>query len=571
MILDQAQISDIVLNNPGRDRVAKGVKYAKTLRAHIHGKDVDKNLDAMATIDGFELPSLRALRVKYAKPNKDLFERLARPLDKVFSARGGSVYMNLTATAERAAMLLSQNVRNGLSVRKWVESHWLPHLLDDPYGIILMEILPATEAVKAKQEGRAFVYPTYRAIDDIYDYLPAGNRLEYVAFKLTKDDKKAIGITGDQDHFRVIDDANDYIVRRDKSTGADLATILPGFTLPNYFQKVPAIVNSDLADPVTDGGFLSLFDKAIELADEFLLKGSVKTTHDFLHGFPKYAEFVGECGDCRGTGQYEGSKCERCKGSGFRPIGKVSEMRQLAMPASKDDPIITPDQIGAYIVPPRDYHEMAISDMQQLEDKMMVTVWGTQPQQRAAGPQTQQDSPAATATEIVAGFKPQADRLEVVSEMAEKRHKFILDSLIGVQLQIPADVSVNYGRRYLLESPDELWLKYSDARMKKAPQNILDAMLNEYLEALHQTDPVGLQIAKKLIYIEPFVHYSALEVKTLNPAPEDYKSKLYFSEWLATVSEGALLVQDVATLRDALNQYAAGKQLPDPAALPPAA
>lgn len=570
MILDQVQISDIVLNNPGRDRVSTGVKYAKTLRAHIHGKDVDKNLDAMATVDGFELPSLRALRVKYAKSNKDLFERLSRPLDKVFSARGGSIYMNLSPAAERAAMLLAQDIRSGISVRKWVETHWLPHLLDDPYGIILMEILPMQEAVKAKQENRSFVYPTYRAIDDIFDYLPAGNRLEYVVFKLSPEDKKAMGITSDQDHFRVIDDAADYIVRVDNLGQQRTVTVLSGFTLPNYFGRVPAMVNSDLSDPAMDNGFLSFFDKAIELADEFLLKGSIKITHDFLHGFPKYAEFVGECSDCSGTGQKEGKKCEHCKGSGFRPIGKVSEMRQLAMPATKDDPVITPDQIGAYIVPPKDYHDLATSDMQGLEDKMMVTIWGSQPQQRAAGPASTPDSPAATATEIVAGFKPQADRLEVVSEMAEKRHKFILDNLIRVQLNTPADVSVNYGRRYLLESPDELWLKYSDARAKKAPQNILDAMLNEYLEALHQTDPVGLQIAKKLMYVEPFVHLSALEVKTLNPSPEDYKAKLYFSEWLADVSEADLLVNDAKTLRTELYAFATVKQLPDPIALPAA-
>jgi len=567
MILSAQQIVDIILNNPGLPRVNKGVAYSKKLQAHIHGKDVD-NLEAFSQIDGFERLSLKKLRAKYAKSNKDLFARLSRPLDKVFSARGGSVYINLPETAEKKAELLATNVRNGISVRKWVETTWTPHLLDDPFGIVFMEMLPKQEAIIAKNEGRPWVYPTYRSIQDIYDYLPKGNRLEYVVFTVSAEEKRAYGVDEKSTIYRLVDDAADYLIRKEDKK----AEILTAFTLPNYFGEVPGMINSDLPDPTADNCFLSLFDKAIELADEFLLTGSIQTTHKFLHGFPKYAEFASQCPECGGTGVHEGKKCEDCKGAGTRPISRVSDMKLLAFPESKDDPIILPSDVGAYISPDKTFHEISTADLQLLEDKMHVTIWGARSQQQTSGLAASQSGDTKTATEIVSEFKPQADRLVAVSEMAEARHKFILDNIIRMQVQpYYTGSSVNYGRRYMLESPDEIWLKYSDARTKGAPQNVLDSLLNEYFEANYQSDPIGLQISKKLMYVEPFVHLSALQLKVLTPDPLDYKSKLYFSEWLAQQNNGALLSQDVATLRQSLDTYAAGKKIPEPQLQLPAA
>ena len=567
MILSAQQIVDIILENPGLARVNKGVAYSKKLQAHLYGKDID-TLEALNQIDGFERPSLKTLRAKYAKSNKDLFARLSRPLDKIFSARGGSVYINLTDAAEKKAEILSTDVRNGQSVRKWVESTWTPHMLDDPFGIVFMEILPAQQAVLAQRAGKSFVYPTYRSIQDIYDYLPKGNRLEYVVFNLTKEEKKAYSVDPEYTVYRLIDDAADYLVRKHDNK----AEILTTFTLTNYFGEVPGMINTDLLDPVNDLCFLSLFDKAIELADEFLLTGSIQTTHKFLHGFPKYAEFAGQCPECGGTGVHEGKKCEDCRGAGVKPISRVSDMKLLAFPESKDDPIVLPADVGAYISPDKTFHDISTADLQLLEDKMHVTIWGAQSQQQTSGMAASQSGDTKTATEIVSEFKPQADRLVVVSEMAEARHKFILDSVIRLQVSPGyTGSSVNYGRRYMLESPDEIWLKYSDARTKGAPQNVLDSLLNEYFEANYQSDPIGLQIARKLMYVEPFVHLSALQLKALTPDPRDYKSKLYFSEWLALQNNGALLSQDVATLRQSLDAYAAGKQIPEPQLQLPAA
>ena len=160
-------------------------------------------------------------------------------------------------------------------------------------------------------------------------------------------------------------------------------------------------------------------------------------------------------------------------------------------------------------------------------------------------------------------MKPQSDRLIPVSEMAEARHKFILDAVVRLQvLPSYSGSSVNYGRRYILESPDSLLEKYNKARLAGAPQNVLDGLLNEYYESNYQNDQYSLGIAKKLMYVEPFVHYTSLQLKALDPDPVDYKMKLYYPEWLSTINDAQIIGYSVDELKQQLMAYTASKNLP---------
>lgn len=562
MILDEQQIRELIVNNPGKARVLKGQQYSNKLCRHLYGKNLDSYLEQ---IDGFERPSVLNLRKKYAKSNKDLFARLSRPLDKVFTARGGSMYLSLPEAKEKQARVMLTNVRDGLSARKWIETFWKPHTLDDPFGVIFLEIAEALEAVQLRQKGKSFVIPTYKSIHSIYDYLPKGNRCEYIIFELTGADKERFGVKEER-LFRVVDDATDYLVTLKDQT----ATILTQFTMPNFFGEVPAMINSDIQDPQNEHCTLSLFDEVLELAEQFLLKGSIRVAHDFMHGFPKYAEFASDCPDCGGEKVYEGKKCETCGGSGKKATLRVSDVKLLEWP-TKDDQVILPNQVGGYISPDQIFYEISTADLQDLENAMVMTLWGTQSRLKTQGMATDGQQ-ARTATEVMDEIKPQADRLVPVSEMAETREKFIIDAVIRLNLAINYQgAAVTYGRRYLLENPDAIWEKYSDARVKGAPQSVLDTLLNEYYEANYQSDPVGLAVAKKLMYVEPFVHLTAVQLKALTPDPLDYKAKLYFSEWLATISEAAILALNVDELKTQLAEYAGTKNIPEPAQPQPVA
>lgn len=557
MILSYEQIKSIILKNPNKELVVAGKKYNKTLRMHFYGEHLDAEL---TTIDGFEKESLRSLRVKYAKSNKDLTSRLMRPVDKVFSAKGGSLYYNLPEAQDKRARQLSADIRSGYSVNAWVKDFWKPHYMDDPYGLIFMEIAPTPVAARLKQQGKSFVYPTYKSITSIFDYLPNGSSLEYVVFNVDKNEKVKEGLNPDETIYRVVDDSFDYYV---KCEGEEV-TILTDHSFPNLFMYVPGMLNSDIPNPNRDGGVLSFFDEALELANEFLLKGSIKKTHDFMHGFPKYWEYADSCSKCNGTGFVEANECPQCKGSGKNIMTKVSDAKILNHPQTKEDPVITPNVAG-YVSPDKTYWEISTTDLQMIEELMNYTLWGAGSSQKTQGMSTSQTGESKTATEIMTEIKPQSDRLNTISESAEKRHKFIIDAVIRLQItQNYGGASVNYGRRYILENPDVIWTKYSDARAKGGPTNVLDVLLNEYYDANFQNDPIGLAIAKKLMYVEPFVHMTTLQLKALSPSEEDYKAKLYFGEWLATLNDAMILSFSTEQLREMLFEAVKSKQIAQP-------
>lgn len=553
MILSLPEIENLIKSNPGRKRLSDAREYMKKLRMHIYGDKLDEQISA---IDGFEKISVRTLRAKYSKSNKDLFARLARPIDKVFTAKGGSIYYNLSPEQEKKAIGLTQNVIGNFSVRQWIEQFWKPHMLDDPFGLIMMEILPADKAVKAKTQGKSFVYPTYKPTDSIHDYLVIGNNVEWVIFEVSRSEKIDYRLEENKTYYRIIDDAKDYLVRWDNET----VYIIDELTFDNYFMQVPAMLNSDIHNPAQENYVLSLYDEIVELADSFLLKGSIKSVHDFLHGFPKYSEFADDCNECSGSGMVHAEKCKACSGTGKRPIQKVSDVKLLTWPA-KDETVILPNQVGGYISPDKTFYEIATADLSALENMMHHTLWGSKSNIKTSELNQTNEGPK-TATEIVDDLKPQADRLAVVSEMAERRHKFIVDAIIKLQVNPNyKGASVNYGRRYLLESPDAIWEKYKNARSAGAPQNVLDTLLNEFYEANYQSDPIGLEVSKKLMYVEPFVHYTISQLSTLRPSEEDYKAKLYYSEWLSGISEAALIINDAEALKKLLYEFVSGKTL----------
>jgi len=557
MILNEMEIKEIILKNPNKHLIEAGRKYNKEMRKHLYGENLEVSL---STIDGIESKVLHSIRVKYARSNRDLFSRLSRPIDKVFSARGGSLYYNLPESGERKARMLASSIRGNMSIKKWNDNSWRKHYLDDPAGVVFMEMYKESEAVRLNAQGKSISYPTYKSIQCIYDYLPNGTNLEYIVFTMSAKDKAEINLKPEDIIYRVVDDSADYYVKREGET----VTILTQYTLPNLFMQVPAMLNSDIPNPNIEGGVVSIFDDVLELANHFLMTGSVKLTHDFLHAYPKYWEYADSCKACKGTGVVEGAVCKTCNGSKIGGVSSVSDAKLITWPRDKDTPTVTPDVAG-YVSPDKNYHEMSHGNLQILEDLMNFTIWGASSQQKTSGMGTDQAGQTKTATEIVNEIQPKSDRLEPISEYAECIHKFILDSIIRIQIsQSYPGSSVNYGKRYMTEGPDVIWQKYSDSRAKGVAYSVLDDLLMEYYEAKYNSDPVKLAIQSKLMKVEPFVHFKVSEVKALGCSDDEYKAKLYFGEWLSTLNEAMLIAYDATQLKEMMVEYIGKKQLAAP-------
>lgn len=534
MKLDIEQIKKIILTNPNKGIVAAAKKRNAKLRMHIHGENIKEYLP---TIKGFEKPALNELRIQFAKSNRDVFARLGRPIDKVFAATGGSSYYGFTGENEIRARAIAGNIAGGLSVKKWLNKYWKIHLLDDPCGFILMEI-----------NAEGVVAPVSKQITTVYDYSPNGSGFDYIVMNVTEQQKKAWGIKDALKYYRLIDDDFDYILKVQSKE----VYVVADLTLPNFFGSVPAIVNSDLLDPATESISISLYEDVIELADNYMLKVSMKLTHELKHGFAKYWEVADNCPTCSGTGNFEAKNCVKCSGTGKMPMTNVSDIKLVSHPQTNDEAFIAPNY-GGYIEPSKVFHDIAKETIQDLEEDMMLTIWGIHPKKKAGAP--------ATATEIIDDTRPMVDRLNLISEMAEKRSKFIIDKAIQIEItqQYPG-CSINYGKRFQMESHDVLWKKYSEARTAGSSLVVLDNAMLDYLESCFVSDPVGLEVSKKMMQVEPFVHYTVAEVKGFTPTDQDYKNKLYFGEWLSTLNEGEKISYNVKKLKDLLTEYAAAKQ-----------
>lgn len=551
MKLTPTQLENIVLNNPNADLVNKAKAYNKTMRLHLYGEGMDTHLK---TIEGYEKDAQTSLRVAYAKSNKDLFSRLARPIDKVFTARGGSTYYNLGEAQEKQAMLMSMDVREGYNAKKWMETFWKPHFLDDPMGFIFLEIgdglnMPA-----------GLAYPTYKSISTVFDYQPKGTGLDYVAWELTKEDKIRYGIDVKEQVYRVVDDAHDYLVKKENNK----AEVLPQFTLPNFFEQVPAILNSDRVSAENDRLHVSLFDEVVELADKVLIKDSIKNIHDFLHGFPKFWQYGDDCNTCAGSGFNDGKKCSDCGGSGMYAQVKMSDVKLMRYP-EKDSHVVTPDVMG-YAEPSEIYYNIVTAELRALEDMMNSTLWGIQPKVQKAGSKASEEG-TKTATEVIDDQQPLIDRLTSISESAEKRHKFIIDLMVQINLKVKAyhargGSSVNYGRRYMIESIDQILTRYTSAKMAGLSDESLNDLLTEFIETKYAGDPVGMAITLKLKDVEPFVHNTPDQVEASAIIPSvDKIAKRFFGEWRKkSVNDAMILSLSVEALTDMLYAYAKEQQ-----------
>ncbi len=542
MVLTTEDIERILSERPSRTDLQTAADRSKKLRMHMRGNDL-KNF--MPLIKGFEEKGLHELRVKYAKSNKDLFARLARPIDKVFSARGGSIYYNLDDNRQKAALEIASNIRGGMSVKKWTQSYWLPHFNDDPDGILLMEV------------GDGYTYPTYKASSTIYEWLINGDTVEYLIFELSTEEKKAVDLDGRIKAFRVIDDELDMYVKVENKK----VIMLDKHTYENPFGHVPAIRNSDFIDPTNDNLRLSIFDDIIELADEFLIKGSVKITHEFLHAYPKYWEYADECDTCKGTKQKGGKKCPDCNGTGRSTMRKVNQVKLLNWPETKDDPTPAPD-IGGYIEPSKTYHEIASSALMILEDFMHYTIWQRESTQKTQGSQSTPAEGPKTATEIVEGQTPMHERLHSISDRAEKVMKFIIDHFVEVEVMKGYEgASVNLGRRYVTENPDKIWERYVKARNELSSAALLDELYREFIENKYASDPNGMDIMIKLMQVEPFRHHTIEQVRGFRVPDDILIQKIYFSEWMNETDDLYLLEKDIKVLKGSLAEYAKGKSL----------
>lgn len=518
------------------DFIKQAKKKQIVLDVHINGKHVDKYLKQ---IEGHENQQQYDLRKRLATSNKFVFANLLRPVDKVFSARGGSKSFDLAGDAAAKAFKEKiQDVRYGMTARKYLQMVQANKYYSDPAGLMLFEVT---------KDGQK-TYPTLKSIQTIRNYNAEGRKVEWVLFEPYKV-KNSEGVESSEEYFRLIDDAADYLVIKN----GDSIYIDEEQTYENAWGEVPAIINSDQISPDLTYSD-SPVDVVVELADKYLRTNTIKNIHEFLHGFPFFWMYQKKCDSCKGTGEVSGEVCKSCGGSGASLKRDVSDVTLLKTPNHKDAPVIAPNVAG-YVVPPLDIPKEQREELGWLWQMMHFSIWGTSFEAR--------DNETATGRFL--DVAPVNDKLGEFSDCFEYTEERMYD-LMG-KFYYPDTYKgafVNYGRRYLMESPDAIWDKYLNAKDKKAPKSTLNHLLNQYYQSEFMNDIEMLTIMTKGMKLEPFVHDDLQTIKEFING-QAILEKVYFSEWWENLEENYILVTSLEKLKADFMAFVAEKEGAAPA------
>lgn len=584
MVCTFEQIQQIVLKNPNKALVDFGIEQNTKLAMHVDGRGMK---EAIEHVEYFASKSLHAIQKKYAISNKDVFGRLLQQEDMVFSARGGSSYFRLPTNEQETLMnAMLQNVRYGISLRKWIKSFGIKAYRTDPMGIVFMEV----EQQRVSADGTMVqpnAYPTYKSITCIYDYLPTGRRLEYVCFRLEKGEALKMGITDEKlnglsdnaktDYFRLVDDAKDIIVKKDGEEVRLVTNIKQKNPVANNWNKTPGFIISDLMLYTDPKKFLSPLDLVVELADCFLFDRSVRDLQKKYHGFAKAVEPMLQCPACEATGYVEGEPCPSCtipgqkKGTGYKLNSKVSDVAKFPLELLNEIPAFDFKRLFGYVTPDIDSWNKQDDSLNDLEQLMELTYWGTVRMKKNKSDGTNVDGQQKTATEVDSNEAPKESKLNTIADWCESTENMIA-TFIGSYWFDDDNFqsSINYGRDYVLRSPDELMNIYTTLRSKGAPDFTLDEALEKYYKSRYQNNPLQLEKYLKMLDVEPFPHLSIMNAKSLITDFTEYNCKLYFGEWANTVTDIDWIKKKPAELIAKLKEYVIAKGLKEPAPDPKA-
>lgn len=555
------ELKDLFLANPLRLLLVEARKQSKRLALHITGLGMKT---AIETMDEFETEQKKNLRQKYSRSNVDIFTRLHRPIDKVFSASGGSMNINLPESKQKEFNVYLGSVRKGMSLRKWVQQIALKAYEVDPNSVIFMEV-----------DADGVPYPTYKSTDDIFYYKTKGREVELLILNLSLAQAEAYGLDvpkesqilfkqkidrvretkGQTKFYRVVDAVSDKIVEWD----GKVMTEVPELNLPNPFTRCPAILTSDIYQFNSDL-LLSPDSEVVELANSLLTQNSVFEIWKNLHMFPKHWRMRSVCPSCMGNGVIAGNTCTDCGGTKFQKRSSVRDEIIVPFPDTADGKITLPAAFDGYTTPSVEAWTLSTNDLDRLYNQMFETMWGYSQAGKAPTVKTNPNDKTKTATQVMDESNGKVQRLYCYSEWAESIEKFVIDLaaefLYGSAYK---GCSVNYGDRYIMEGPDEIWIKYSEARQDGSAQAVLDDLLRDYYESKNYGNPLGLQRALKQMRVEPWVHLTMEQVEKLTAVDLDKTCKMYFSEWASTLKDMDWIQNDDKTLRDQLVAYCTPK------------
>lgn len=529
-----------IIEQPVSKKMEWARGYNNKLLMHVEGVGVQ---DALARINNYENNGQYLARKKHAISNKFLSEELLRPVDNAFHARGGSkVYRFNSGDNVDELVDHLMNIKHGSSLSDYIENVWFNKFVTDPNGLILMEIVAKDNKGDELAGDDVVIEPTYKNIHSIRAYKQNGINVDWVVFephKVTKvegDEKKEVKQfwAVDESFYTLYEQSEDGLIEVEQ--------------IANSFGRVPAVLCSNIVDSIT-GWKKSPIDAQVELLDKYLVSNSVLSIAEFFHNYPREWTYVGDCNSCDGTGEdYKGDTCVKCDGTGKATKKDPTDILELKIP---DTDGVKIDPPSGFTSLPTEPWELMVSSVDRYWNIIYFSQWGTT---------VSKDASNETATGRFIDAQPVNNRLNKYSKSIELAHTELAN--FAGEFYFPATFDkavIQYGRRYLIETPDQIWDKYLEAKKDKAPVTTLDLLLSQFLESEFRENEQMFIYEMKKVKLEPFVHWDIEIVKDLGVDQVDYYKKLYFSDWIQQKEIREVIEIDIAKLNEELTSFVADK------------
>ena len=211
---------------------------------------------------------------------------------------------------------------------------------------------------------------------------------------------------------------------------------------------------------------------------------------------------------------------------------------------------------GGYLSLPTEPLDLTYKSNDRLWNRIFFSQWGT-----VISKDSGKDYSTATGRYIDA--QPVNNRLNKYSKSIERAHTAIANFIGKFYYPLTfKEAFIQYGRRYLIETPDQIWEKYKTAKQADAPISSLDILLSQYIESEYRENETMYIVEMKKVKLEPFVHWSIKLVRESQTiSDEDKQRKEFFSEWLSTKTVEEIYSTKIEDLRTQLADYAKGRQI----------
>lgn len=538
---------DLKYLNPD-PRIKWAREYHNKLMLHVHGVGLES---ALEQINNYENDYQKIARDKFAISNKFITDRLLRPTDNVFSAKGG--YKNYIFTANEEAnkegfVEKLVDVYSGYSLSQYIHRIWFDKYIVDPNGLIFMEV----------NEDGTEIYPTYKSIHSIRNYKQDGIKVDWVIFEpdvFIFDEEKKNEKEPKAELFWAVDEYAYYRCIKDREG------IRVQETKEHTFGEVPARLCSDIED--VSGWKKSPIDAQIELLDKFMTDSSVLNIVEFFHSYPQQWTYVDDCHRCNGTGvisngetRRDGSidnTCPVCSGTGIRDRKDVTDIIKMKVPAEGEQKIDPP---SGYIFMPPESWKLMTDSVDRTWNIIIFSHWGTSLEYGNTD-----GSQYSSATGRWIDTQPVNNKLNRYTESVQLIHNNLAE--IYGKFYYPETFKysqVIYGRRYLIETPDQLKKSYTDVCNITDNTVMLDVIFDQYLESEFRDNDQLYVYNKKLSALDPFLHLKLEDVIALNDK-NGLMRKIYLNDFKNSQTVDYIVRTPLEELKVKYNEFLKSKSL----------